>query len=462
MKIAVLNGSPKGEVSVTMQYVNYLQKVFPQHQFQILSVALQVRHLENNPEEFNRVIDEIRQSDAVLWAFPLYVLTVHGNYKRFIELISERHVEDAFAGKYTATLSTSIHFYDHTAHNYVHAVCDDLNMRFVDSFAPYMNDLLTPEGREQLTQFGRSFLQAVENNVPTRRVYPPISPRDFNYTPSGAPAALSTAGKKIVILHDEDDPQCNLGRMIARMQGRFGGNATVVNINQLNIKGACLGCMVCGSANRCFYTGKDDYIEFYKNTVMTADILIYAGRVVDRHFSSRWKVFTDRIFFNTHTPVLQGKQAALLVSGPIGQISNLQEVWQGFFEFQRANFLGYVSDEFGTSADIDAQIDQLAAEALEKSSASYVKPRTFLGVGGEKIFRDDIYGPLRTVFMADHKAYHRLGIYKTFPQNDLPIMLLNTFIAPLANIPAIRQKFDSMMKVQMIQPLKKVVEKANA
>jgi hypothetical protein len=61
---------------------------------------------------------------------------VHGNYKRFIELITERGVQDAFAGKYTATLSTSIHFYDHTAHNYMHAVCDDLNMKYWISSQP--------------------------------------------------------------------------------------------------------------------------------------------------------------------------------------------------------------------------------------------------------------------------------------------------------------------------------------
>ena len=42
----------------------------------------------------------------------------HSNYKRFIELIFERHQEQVFAGKYTASLSTSIHFYDHTTHNY--------------------------------------------------------------------------------------------------------------------------------------------------------------------------------------------------------------------------------------------------------------------------------------------------------------------------------------------------------
>jgi multimeric flavodoxin WrbA len=462
MKTIVLNGSPKGDISVTMQYVGYLQKVFPQHEFKIINIALQVKHLENNLDEFNKVIDQIRQADAVLWAFPLYILTVHGNYKRFIELISERQVQDAFAGKYAATLSTSIHFFDHTAHNYMHAICDDLNMKFIDSFSPYMTDLQKEEGRDQLTRFGRQFIRAVENKIPTQKMYPEFQTRDFTYYTQNTSIRLPAGLKKVVILHDENDPQSNLGHMITRCRDRFEGDVKVVNINQLNIKGGCLGCMECGSVNRCFYTGKDDFIEFYKTTVMTADILIYAGKMVDRQLSSRWKTFFDRAFFNTHTPVLGGKQAAMLVSGPIGQNSNLQEVMRGFFEFQGANYIGYVSDESGTSADIDILIDQIVATLLSYAEEEYKHPMTFLGVGGMKIFRDDIYGPLRTVFMADHRAYQRMGLYNTFPHADLPIMLLNFFVAPLVNIPFIRKQFNKVMKVQMVKPAQKIVEKAHA
>lgn len=459
MKIIVLNGSPKGDVSVTMQYVGYLQKVMPEHEFQITNVALQVKRLENDKEAFAAVIEKVRQSGAVLWAFPLYVLVVHGNYKRFIELISERGVRDAFTGKYAAALSTSIHFFDHTSHNYIHAICDDLEMRFVDSFSADMNDLFKPECREQLTHFGRQFLHAIETKGATPRRYPALQPREFVYEPGNKSAGLPVGDKKIVIVHDEDDPHSNLGKMIARFRNRLDGNIDEINIRQLKING-CLGCLQCSSKNECFYTGKDDYIEFYRSTVMTADILIYAGRMVDRWLSSRWKTYFDRIFCNSHTPVLQNKQVALLVSGPYSQEQNIEETVRGFFQFQGANYLGYVSDEFGTSSEIDALLDRLAASALESAENRYLRPQTFLGEGGMKIFRDEMYGRLRTVFMADHQAYKRLGIYKTFPQNQFGIMMLNFFVAPLVNLTPIRKKFDSMMIEQMVQPLKKLVEQS--
>ena len=142
MKIIVLNGSPKGELSITMQSVAYLANIFPQHEFKIQHIVQRFGRLEKNQEAFTDVIDQVWSADAVLWGFPLYILHVHGYYKRFIELISERNVKDAFKGKYTASLSTSIHFFDHTAHNYIHGICDDLEMRFVVSFTADMHDLL--------------------------------------------------------------------------------------------------------------------------------------------------------------------------------------------------------------------------------------------------------------------------------------------------------------------------------
>jgi len=39
MKITVLNGSPKGNLSVTMQYVSFIQKKFPHHELKILNIA---------------------------------------------------------------------------------------------------------------------------------------------------------------------------------------------------------------------------------------------------------------------------------------------------------------------------------------------------------------------------------------------------------------------------------------
>jgi multimeric flavodoxin WrbA len=465
MKITVLNGSPKGELSVTMQYVAYLAKLYPQHEFNICHIAQRLRHLENDLKAFDEVIEQVRSSDAVLWGFSLYILHVHANYKRFIELVFERNAQEAFKGKYTATLSTSIHFFDHTAHNYIHAICDDLQMQFIDSFAADMHDLMKEESREQLAVFGRQFYEAIQNRIPTQLQFPPLRADSFSYQPVLPPNPIPTQGKKVVILHDENQVDSNLAKMVNRCQGAFSGEVKVVNIHDIEIKSSCLGCLECGSNNRCAFTGKDGYIEFYTSTVMTADVLVYAGRMVDRFLSARWKMFFDRIFFNTHTPVLMGKQIALVISGPLSQEPNLMEVFRGFFEFQGGNLVGAVSDEAaflvgGDSAELDRLLDQLMARSVKYAQNGYLRPQTFLGTGGMKIFRDDIYGRLRMIFPADHRAYQKIGLYRTFPQAEFNTMLGNTFGGPLLNLPPIRKKFDKMIKVQMVEPHKQVVAKA--
>ena len=76
MKIIVLNGSPKGELSVTLQYVNYLAKTFPQHEFNVVHIAQRIKRIEGDRPTFDGIIDQVRASDAVIWAFPLYILLV--------------------------------------------------------------------------------------------------------------------------------------------------------------------------------------------------------------------------------------------------------------------------------------------------------------------------------------------------------------------------------------------------
>jgi len=98
MSIVVLNGSPKGELSVTLQSVAHLAARHPEVTFTTVHGAQRIKRLEGDPAAFDQIMAQVRAADAVLWGFPLYVLCVHANYKRFIELIFERGAQAAFAG----------------------------------------------------------------------------------------------------------------------------------------------------------------------------------------------------------------------------------------------------------------------------------------------------------------------------------------------------------------------------
>jgi multimeric flavodoxin WrbA len=461
MKIVVLNGSPKGNLSITLQYIRFLEKKYPQHTFQIFNVAHDIRKIESDEVSFRTIIAGIKAADGILWAFPLYYLLVSAQYKRFVELIWERNVAGAFEGKYTAAISTSIHFFDHTAHNYIHGISDDLGMKFLGSYSADMYDLTKETEQKRFLLFGNQFLKGIEEGVVTTREYPPIQFTSFRYEPHDHPQPNVDQGeKKVVILTDCLPGQTNLAHMVDRLKGCFRKAPRVVNLFDIEMKGGCLGCIRCGYDNTCVYEGKDGFIDFFRETVKTADIIIYAGTVQDRYLSSRWKMFFDRSFFNNHVPSLVGKQVGFLISGPLGQIPNLRQIFEAFVELQKGNLAGIVTDEHEQSSDINSLIEGLASRLVQYAALGYIKPVTFFGVGGRKIFRDEIFGPMRFPFQADHAYYKKHGFYD-FPQKDLKKRLTSTFLMLLTKIPAMRKEiYNKRMVDEMVKPVRKVVDKA--
>ena len=199
MKITVLSGSPKGEDSVTLQYVRYLQKSFPDHDYRVFHVAQQIRKLERDEAAFRGIMDRVAESAAVIWAFPLYYCLVCSQYKRFIELIFARGHEEAFQGKHALTLSTSVHFFDHTAHNYLHGICDDLAMNYFGGYAAKMYDLVRTRERERFLKYGGAFLEAAARRAPTSRTFSPLRPFNFVYVPEAPRRDLTGGDKKILM-----------------------------------------------------------------------------------------------------------------------------------------------------------------------------------------------------------------------------------------------------------------------
>jgi multimeric flavodoxin WrbA len=436
MKIVVLNGSPKGDVSVTRQYVLYLEKAFPQHRFVVLHVAQQSRKLEADAAAFDAVIDEVRSADGVIWAFPLYILLVSSQYKRFIELIAERRAGAAFYDTHAVTLSTSINYHDWNAHVYMRSVCEDLGMRFVGIYSARMNDILKQEERRRLHLFAEDFFASIASRMQHPRisaVLPLAAPGAYRAVSPVLPA--ETRGRKIVILTDVRDGQESLREMAARLATAWGDQARVVNLYDFDIKGGCQGCLRCGAAYRCAYTGKDGFIDFYNSVLVPADIIVFAGTVASRQLSWKWREFFDRSFFNTHTPSLVGKQFAFLVSGPLSLLPELREIYEAWAELQHSNLVAFVSDEAADSRILDAALDQLAQRLVRCSEAAYIRPMTFLGVAGMKIFRDDIWSELRVVFRA-----HRI------------LMGLAWFVTGL---PLIRSRFPSLIRTQMVIPMRR-------
>ena len=451
MKICVLNGSPKGEISVTMQYVKYMQKKFPDVEFDIVHVAHTLPRLEKDAEAFGEVLERVAASDAVLWDFPLYVCLVHGNYKRFIELVFERDGAGAFEGKYAAALSTSIHFFDNTAHEYMHAVCDDLGMKYVGYFSAEMQDLLKDEGRKALMFFAEDFLRHIREQLPVPRLHAPVQyeARPFE---CAAGEKIDNSGVKILLISDITADTPNLAAMAEAFKDSFTSPIEHIDLNAVKIAGGCLGCMHCGYDNKCVYDGKDDIRMLYDEKMRGADAVVFALPIRDRYFSARFKTFTDRRFFHTHQPLLTGRQIAYIVSGPLSQNRNIAEICQASAELDEANLAGMVSDE---TADAGALVRALALRVTAMARAHYIRPQTFNGVGGHKLFRDAMYLDLKFTFRADYKYYKKHKKFD-FPQKRRMQRIVVQGMSIMNKFAFFRNYVTKNMKTLMLQGFKKL------
>ena len=453
MKIVVLNGSPKGDISVTMQYVAYLKKKFPEHSFETVNVAHEIKKIEKDSVCFAAILDRIRSADLVLWAFPLYYLLVCAQYKRFIEIVFERGAQDAFAGKYAASLSTSIHYADMIAHDYIHAVSDDLGMKYLGAYSAEMHDLLDAGERERLVTFAALTFAGVEKMIPVQRETCPLVPPSLAYVPGNGQAAVQPGKKKVVILTDDDGSSNNLTAMVARLTAAFSAKAEVINLHDIDIKGPCLGCCRCAYDNTCVYT--DGYVDFYRDRLATADILIFAGAVRDRYLSSKWKQFFDRSFFKGHTPGLGGKQIGFAIAGSLNQIPCLKEALVMWADSGRCT-ARFVTDEAATSGELDALLDAMAGRLVQGAEVGYTPPHLFYAVGGHKIFRDNIYGGMRFVFQADYRYYREHKMFD-FPQSDLKTRLTNAVMMLLTKSKTVREKVYGDSRHHMIAPFAPVL-----
>ncbi|TAL38517.1 MAG: flavodoxin [Spirochaetes bacterium] len=459
LKILILNGSPKGAVSVTMQYVEYIKKHFPEHEFESVNVSQLIHRVEKDEKFFSEIIESVKRADGVVWAFPLYYMLVPAQYKRFIELVFERGAAKAFSGKYAVSLTTSIHFFDHTAHAYMNGIIDDLEMRFAGSYSPYMFDLMKGSERERLVGFARGFFDAVTGRLSFPRRTAPLAAYKSSYRPGKVTGGIDTGGKRVLILTDETGTRGSLAGMTGRLAGLFGDSAEKFNINDLDIKGGCLGCIRCGWDGDCAWSGKDGYIEFFNEKVKGADILLFCGTIRDRYLSARWKTFIDRSFYNNHQPLFQGKQVGYVISGPIGSLGFLREIFEAHTELMHANLVDIVSDEQGDSRTLDRVLSDFASRLAAASRAGYTRPRTFLGVGGMKVFRDEIFSHLRFPFRSDHEYYKKHGMYD-FPQKRFKMRAIASVMLLISRIPFMRREiYRNKIKSGMVAPLKAIVAK---
>lgn len=443
MKILVLNGSPKGKYSITLQTIKFLELKNPDHQFEILNVGQQIKKLE---KDFSSAKEALENADLLIFSYPVYTFIAPCQLHRFIELMKENKVN--VKGKFATQLSTSKHFYDVTAHRYIEDNCYDLGLKYIRGLSADMDDLLTDKGQKEALDFFNYTLWSVENDY--YETFSEEMPKPNNI-PATVPECTEEKTGDVVIVTDCEEDNTQLKSMIDRFRAVLPLKTRIVNIREYEFSGGCLGCFNCAVSGKCIY--KDGFDEYLRNNIQTAQAIVYAFTIKDHSMGARFKMYDDRQFCNGHRTVTMGMPFGYLVSGDYSKEMNLQTIIEGRAQVG-GNFLaGVATDETNTNAEIDKMANNLVY-ALENK---YVPPQNFLGIGGMKIFRDLIW-QMQGMMRADHKFYKAHGQYD-FPQKKKGRMIAMYFVGAMLANEKIKSKMGNKMNEGMLMPYTKLFEK---
>ncbi len=449
MKILVINGSPKGPNSITLQTVRYLQLLSPQHSFEELHAGQRIRALE---KDLSGAVEQLRQAELLLFSYPVYTFLAPYQLHRFFELIKAAGVD--LRGKFATQLSTSKHFYDITAHAYVRDNCQDLGLKYLRGLSADMDDLTTADGQRQARAFFEHIRWCMERDL-YEDAPPPAAPAPLR--PATVPAQAGAPQEKpgdVVIITDCEPENTALAAMIHRFRTVCRRATRVVNIREYPFSAGCLGCFRCAVSGQCVH--RDGFDAFLREELQTAQATVYAFTVRDHSMGARFKLYDDRQFCNGHRTVTMGMPVGYLVHGALSREENLRTVLEARAQVG-GNFLaGTACDE----ADPDAAIDRLAATLEYALENAYVPPANFWGVGGMKIFRDLIW-QMQGMMRADHKFYRAHGQYD-FPQKKWPRMVAMYAVGALLASPKLRARMGDAMNEGMLMPYKKVLDAAKA
>ena len=445
MKILVINGSPKGKYSITLQTLNYLQLLHPEHEFDVLHAGQSIKALE---KDFSPAIAAVERADILLFSYPVYTFIAPCQLHRFIELL--KAAKPDLTGKFASQITTSKHFYDITAHRYIEDNCHDLGLKYVVGLSADMDDLTSEKGQAEAEKFFEYLIWSVTHGI-----------CEPSPAPLGAPArvpvkeAPATAPNKpgdVVVLTDCEEDDVQLRSMIDRFCAVLPRKTRIINIREYPFRGGCLGCFNCAITGKCIY--KDGFDDYLRNEIQTAESIVYAFTIKDHSMGSRFKMYDDRNFCNGHRTVTIGMPVGYLISGNYSREANLQTILQARAQVG-SNFLaGVATDETDPTSAIDDLADKLCY-ALEHR---YVPPQNFYGIGGMKVFRDLIW-IMQGMMKADHKFYKSHGQYD-FPQKQWPRMIAMYAVGSLLANPKLKSKMGNKMNEGMLMPYQKALEQA--
>lgn len=450
MNFLTINCSPKGQNSITLQTSLFFKIKYQNHNFDFFDAGVKIKSLEN---DLTPLIEKINAADCIIFSYPVYTFIAPYQLHRLIELL--KGIKLDLSDKYVTQISTSKHFYDWTASEFIKENVLDFNGKYIKGLCLDMDDLTKPSGRVNIEKFFDQLCFNIENQIFEKRL-----DKEINEIATLNKNVILSKKEKglydVLILSCHDSKDINTIYMIEKFKDLFPYEVRHININEYNFHGGCLGCFSCAISGKCIY--KDGFDSFLRTQIQNADSIVYAFPIINHFTHSKMKAYDDRQFCNGHRQVIEGTPIGYLISGHLSNEYNLKTIIEGRCEVGGTYLSGIVCDE---QDNVDEQIQKLCKNIIFALEHNMNRPKNFLGVGGTLIFRDLIY-EMRGLMKADHKFYKKTGIYNTFPQKHRKRILLMKLVGCFMAVPSIQKKMKNQMNKFILKPYKDVLKKEKA
>ncbi len=409
MKILVINGSPKGEDSITYQTARYLHMKFPDDQYNVLHVAANIDQFE---KDILPVLIAMEESDLILFCYPVYSMLVPSQMMHFMEIVKSAKTQ--LNGKYMTQITTSEHFFDMTAHRYVEENCNDLGMKVLPGLSQRSGDLLTKKGQLDVIKFWNYVRHCVaqdeyseEKSIPEKKY---VSGNEL-YMPSIARAAKD-GQYKILIITDCAKENQQLRNMIIDFRRALRYESTVENLHYKHFNAGCNGCLKCAVNSKCIY--KDGFELLIQNKLAMADAVVFAFEIKDHSTGYIMQMYEDRQFCSPLHDIVKEKPIAYIIGGDFADEHNLRTVLEARSEIMHNFIAGFATDEGNTRHSLQKTADKLSYALYHRMSL----PENFYGSVGVKMHREILSTLQNTILM--HPVQNIRGISKAWKDATAP------------------------------------------
>ena len=408
-----------------------------------MNAGSQIKSLE---KDFSYARQKILESDLILFSYPVYTFETPYQLHRFVELIYAEFKNGELEGKFASQITTSKHFYDVTAHQFIKDISKDLKLTFFEGLYADMEDLTSKTGRRQALDFWRYVKFQADYTKNAGKTDRGVQSSEKENA-SAAPEFRNKDKFHIKIICDIKPEDIELKKKVQTFQKKFPYKTSVFNLAEFKFASGCLGCMKCASNGNCVH--RDGFAEILRKEILPCDGFIYAFTVQNHSCGSNFKMYDDRQFCNGHRMLSIGKPVGYIVQGSLEGEFNLQMMINAKAQVGK-NILVSVAEN-------EVQVEELADKTAYLLENPVSLPSNFYEAGGMRIFRDLIY-VMGGFMKADYEFYKKQGFFKTLPTKQGKTRFFMKLVGKIMSSEKLLKKMGDDLSDKMNMPYEKALK----